>query len=228
MMIMADETASTAASELNPIELASEITIAWLNNPNNRVNPEDVPAFLRNMHSTINDLASEPAAEEASAEQMHTPAVSPRSSIKPDFLISLIDGKPYKTLKRHLSRHGLTPADYRQRYGLKADYPMTAPNYSEMRRETARKIGLGSRSRNSDASTPETMEEAPTTPPAAFTTRRPRRPVAAHTAEDPGNAGAPSKATRARKPAGGDDASPAPATAASGRRGRKPKAQQAS
>lgn len=54
-----------------------------------------------------------------------------------------IDGKPYKTLTRHLSTNGLTPAEYRERYGMKADYPMTAPSYSAMRREMAKRIGLG-------------------------------------------------------------------------------------
>jgi predicted transcriptional regulator len=60
-----------------------------------------------------------------------------------DHLISLIDGKPYKALKRHLSGHGLTPAEYRERFGLKPDYPMVAENYAEMRRGLAKKIGLG-------------------------------------------------------------------------------------
>ena len=55
----------------------------------------------------------------------------------------MIDGKPYKTLRRHLTGHGLTPDDYRQRYGLKADYPMVAEAYSEARRDMAKKIGLG-------------------------------------------------------------------------------------
>jgi predicted transcriptional regulator len=55
----------------------------------------------------------------------------------------MIDGKPYKTLRRHLATHGLTPAEYRDRYGLKADYPMVAENYSESRRAMAKKIGLG-------------------------------------------------------------------------------------
>ena len=55
----------------------------------------------------------------------------------------MIDGKPYKSLKRHLSRHGLTPAEYRQRYGLKHDYPMVSESYSQVRRDMAKKIGLG-------------------------------------------------------------------------------------
>ena len=55
----------------------------------------------------------------------------------------MIDGKPYKTLRRHLSTYGLTPEEYRARYGLKSDYPMVSPNYSEARRAMAKRIGLG-------------------------------------------------------------------------------------
>ena len=66
-----------------------------------------------------------------------------KSLANPDVIISMIDGKPYKTLTRHLSTNGLTPAEYRERYGMKADYTMTAPSYSAIRREMAKRIGLG-------------------------------------------------------------------------------------
>lgn len=127
----------------NPIELASDLTVAWLSNPNVRVMPEEVPAFLRKMHETIGELAAAAAPSDSPAAEEFTPAVPVRSSVKPDHIISLIDGRPYKALKRHLSSHGLTPAQYRERYGLKADYPMVAPNYAETRRQLAKKIGLG-------------------------------------------------------------------------------------
>ena len=137
---MADESADPG---FNPIELASDLTIAWLGNPNVRATAEEVPAFLKKMHETIGELAAAGTASNTPAEPEYTPAVSVRSSVKPDHIISLIDGKPYKTLKRHLANHGLTPADYRARYGLKADYPMVAPSYAETRRQLAKKIGLG-------------------------------------------------------------------------------------
>ena len=71
-------------------------------------------------------------------------AVSVQKSLSnPNVIISMIDGKPYRTLRRHLSTHGLSPEQYRERYGLKADYPMVAPNYAEKRRDLAKKIGLG-------------------------------------------------------------------------------------
>jgi predicted transcriptional regulator len=142
---------------LNAVELATELTIAWLGNQNNRPAAEDVPAFLRTMHATVTELAggsSAPAdsSGDAPAEQEYTPAVSVRKSLaSKDHIISMIDGKPYKTLRRHLSTQGLTPEEYRARYNLKADYPMVAPSYSEQRRAMAHKIGLGAKGRAAKA-----------------------------------------------------------------------------
>ncbi|HEX8443015.1 MAG TPA: MucR family transcriptional regulator [Allosphingosinicella sp.] len=135
---------------LNTVELATELTVAWLSNPNNRVAADEVPAFLQKMHSTLNGL-SEPAPAPEPEEQPapeYQPAVTVRKSLaSPDRIISMIDGKPYRTLRRHLSGHGLTPEQYRERYKLKADYPMVAPAYSEQRRAMAHKIGLGAKGR---------------------------------------------------------------------------------
>jgi predicted transcriptional regulator len=138
-------------NSLNAVELATELTIAWLGNQNNRVSAEDVPAFLRTMHATVTELGSGAAAtqsEDAGASQEFAPAVSVRKSLaSKDHIISMIDGKPYRTLRRHLSTHGLTPEDYRRRYNLKSDYPMVAESYSEQRRAMAKKIGLGAKGR---------------------------------------------------------------------------------
>ena len=146
---MSDETT------LNPVELATELTIAWLGNQNNRVAADEVPAFLRKMHATLTELSSgtssEASAEEAPSTEF-TPAVSIRKSLgSKDHIISMIDGKPYRTLRRHLSTHGLTPEEYRARYNLKPDYPMVAESYSAQRREMAKKIGLGSKGRPAKA-----------------------------------------------------------------------------
>ncbi len=128
----------------NAIALATELTIAWLSNPNTRTSADDVPAFLQSMHDAVAQLEISAELAPASEVQDHTPAVSVRKSLaSPDHIISMIDGKPYKALRRHLTTHGLTPDDYRQRYGLKADYPMVAPSYSEARRSMAKSIGLG-------------------------------------------------------------------------------------
>lgn len=159
----------------NTIELATELTIAWLNNPNNRASADDVPAFLQRMHSTLNALSSseEPAAA-SDDDQGATPAVSVRKSLaSKDFIISLIDGKPYKSLKRHLARHGLTPEQYRERYKLKPDYPMVAENYAKQRRDLALKIGLGSKGRAA-----RSAQRAAAGKPPAKSTRKPAAPKA--------------------------------------------------
>ncbi len=114
---------------VNAVELATELTIAWLGNPNTRTDAEHVPAFLNSMHSALQQLAggTQTAASEAEAPQDYTPAVSVRKSLaSKDHIISMIDGKPYKTLRRHLATNGLTPEEYRERYNLKADYPMVS------------------------------------------------------------------------------------------------------
>lgn len=158
---MSDETS------VNAVELATELTIAWLSNQNNRGSADDVPAFLRTMHATVMELAAgasaqAPVADEEASDAQHTPAVTARRSLSSkDHIISMIDGKPYKTLRRHLSRHGLTPEEYRQRYNLKADYPMVAESYSAARREMALKIGLGAKGRKAKkAAVPEPVANA--------------------------------------------------------------------
>lgn len=133
---------------LNPVELATDLTIAWLGNANTRASAEDVPAFLTRMHEAIQALSTSSAApaeqDDQEPAQEFTPAVTARKSLaNPDFIISMLDGKQYRTLTRHLRTNGLTPDEYRARYGLKKDYPMVAPNYSEARRAMAKSLGLG-------------------------------------------------------------------------------------
>lgn len=155
------------------VELATELTIAWLSNANTRVHADDVPAFLTRMHDALNGLNAPeaPAADEAAPAPEYTPAVSVRKSLaSKDHIISMIDGKPYKTLRRHLSSNGMTPDEYRARYNLKADYPMVAESYSTHRREMAHKIGLGRKAGQKIESAPEPAAEAP---------KRGRKPKAA-------------------------------------------------
>ena len=183
---MADDTS------INAVELATELTIAWLGNQNNHVQADDVPAFLRRMHETVLALESEAAAEpEAASEpdeaETFTPAVSVRKSLgSKDHILSLIDGKPYKALRRHLTKNGLTPDQYRERYKLKPDYPMVSENYSEVRRAMAHKIGLGQKGRQANGSAAETAAPEAATPeaapaPVAKPKRAPRKPKAAKT-----------------------------------------------
>jgi predicted transcriptional regulator len=133
------------ADNTDAMHLATELTIAWLSNPSTRASAEDVPSFLSRMHTALAELGTPaPSISEEPAAAEHTPALSPRKSLSSrDHIISMIDGKPYRTLRRHLTSNGLTPEQYRERYKLKADYPMVAESYSESRRAMAEKIGLG-------------------------------------------------------------------------------------
>jgi predicted transcriptional regulator len=120
------------------ITLTSDIVAAHVSN--NNVTVEDVPSLITNVYYALAGLGDAGAAEEVLPE----PAVSIRSSVKKDHLVCLEDGKKMKMLKRHLmTEHGMTPDEYRQRWGLGSDYPMVAPDYAETRRDLAKKIGLG-------------------------------------------------------------------------------------
>lgn len=148
------------SDQISAVELAAELTAAWLANPNTRTSADDVPAFLISMHAAVSQLSGTmdlPVTEEP--VQTYEPAVTARKSLSsPDHIISMIDGKPYKTLRRHLATNGMTPAEYRARYNLKADYPMVAPSYSEARRTMAKSIGLG---RKPGQTVSKPVEEAP-------------------------------------------------------------------
>jgi predicted transcriptional regulator len=130
--------------------LTVELLSAYLSN--NTVPSAELAGLIQ---STRAALTQDAAPIETEADKpTFTPAVTVRKSLaSPDHLISLIDGKPYKTLKRHLTRHGLTPETYRERYGLPASYPMVAPAFAAMRRAIAEKIGLGTK-RAADAVVP--------------------------------------------------------------------------
>ncbi len=107
---------------------------------NNSVAVNDLPQLIQNVYATLSGLSTPKKAPEPKQE----PAVAIRSSIKPDFIVCLEDGKKLKMLKRHLmTSYGMTPDDYRQKWGLPNDYPMVAPNYAESRRQLAKSIGLG-------------------------------------------------------------------------------------
>lgn len=122
-------------------ELTVELLSAFVSN--NNVRSEDLPGLISSTHAALVGLGSA-AREEAPAQPEHTPAVTARKSLASrDHIISMIDGKPYRSLKRHLGTHGLTPEQYRERYNLPSTYPMVAPGYSEQRREVAKRLGLG-------------------------------------------------------------------------------------
>jgi predicted transcriptional regulator len=124
------------------VALTADIVSAHVSN--NSVSVSDLPLLIQNVHSALNGLGDALVEPEVKKE----PAVSVRSSIKPDYIVCLEDGKKLKMLKRHLMTHyQMTPEQYRARWSLPVDYPMVAPNYAEQRRDLAKKIGLGTQRR---------------------------------------------------------------------------------
>lgn len=124
------------------LTLTADIVAAHVSN--NSVAVNDLPTLIQNVHSALTAISSSGSAPEAKPE----PKVSIRSSVKPDYIVCLEDGKKQKMLKRHLmTNHGMTPDEYRQKWGLPGDYPMVAPNYAEQRRTLAKSIGLGTKRR---------------------------------------------------------------------------------
>jgi predicted transcriptional regulator len=134
--------ADNEGAEDTLLTLTADIVAAHVSN--NSVAVNDLPNLIQNVHSALTGIARSGAAAEPKPE----PKVSIRSSIKPDYIVCLEDGKRLKMLKRHLMTHyNMTPDQYRQKWGLSSDYPMVAPNYAEQRRKLAKSIGLGTKRR---------------------------------------------------------------------------------
>ena len=124
------------------ITLTADIVAAHVSN--NSVAVSDVSTLISQVHAALSGISGPAIMVETALE----PAVPIRNSVKRDFIVCLDDGKKLKMLKRHLMTHyGMTPEDYRAKWGLPADYPMVAPNYAEARSAMAKKIGLGQRRR---------------------------------------------------------------------------------
>ena len=124
------------------LTLTADIVAAHVGN--NSVAVNDLPNLIQNVHTALSGISGSGGGAEPKPE----PKVSIRSSVKPDYIVCLEDGKKLKMLKRHLSTHyNMTPDQYRQKWGLSADYPMVAPNYAEQRRTLAKSIGLGTKRR---------------------------------------------------------------------------------
>ena len=115
----------------------TDIVVSYV--ANNSIGADDVSSLIQNVHATLASLGVE-TPEETRPE----PAVSIRSSVKNDHIVCLEDGKKFKSLKRHLMTHyGLTPDQYREKWGLESGYPMVAPSYAAARSQLAKKMGLG-------------------------------------------------------------------------------------
>ena len=125
------------------IDLTANIVSAYLSN--NPTPASEIPNLISQVHSALTRVSS--GRSEAPAEPAK-PAVSLKKSINPDYLVCLEDGKRFKSLKRHLrTQYNMTPEQYRDKWGLPADYPMVAPNYAVARSQLAKKMGLGQQAR---------------------------------------------------------------------------------
>nr|WP_042669375.1 MucR family transcriptional regulator [Methylobacterium sp. B34] len=187
---MDDNTSVAGSTQSDLIEFAADIVSAYV--ANNSVPVAELPGLLSGIHVALVGLGAPAASVDPKVEKL-TPGQI-RKSITPDALISFIDGKPYKTLKRHLTGNGLTMEEYRQRYGLPVDYPSTAANYSAMRAEFARANGLGQQ-RKAAAKVAEVTETI-TDAPKARGRKKAAEPAAAPT-EKPARARKPKKAASA-------------------------------
>ncbi|MBJ6988183.1 MULTISPECIES: MucR family transcriptional regulator [unclassified Devosia] len=136
---MNDDTGSFVSAESDLVELSTEIVSAYVSH--NAVSPGDLPRLISDVHNALRTLrTNEPAVQ---VEELK-PAVPVRKSVNNDYIICLEDGKKFKSLKRHLRTHyNLSPEEYREKWGLPADYPMVAPSYSATRSKLAKDNGLG-------------------------------------------------------------------------------------
>ena len=125
------------------LKLTAEIVAAHVSN--NTLPSAELPQLISQVHASLSDTG-----KATGSEQRPAPAVTVKKSVMPDYIVCLEDGKKLKMLKRHLkTSYDLTPEQYRERWGLPADYPMVAPNYAKRRSALAKEIGLGKRGRSS-------------------------------------------------------------------------------
>jgi predicted transcriptional regulator len=119
------------------LDYAVKLACVYLGTQSNTLSASDIGCLVRDIRHALLDKQPEPTVQK--------PRVPVNESVSPEYIISLIDGKPYKMLRRHLGRHGYSPDAYREAYGLPHDYPMVAPRYAERRSEIAKETGLGHR-----------------------------------------------------------------------------------
>lgn len=150
------------------VQLTADIVSAYVSN--NKIGSDELGKLIEEVHSA---LQRAPNAQAIPEPEPREPAVPIRRSVTPDYIISLEDGRKFKSLKRHLKNtHGLTPDEYRAKWGLAHDYPMVAPNYAKARSELAKSMGLGRKSAAAETAANEAVEQE-------SSAKRPRRARAA-------------------------------------------------
>ena len=127
------------AASLVLIEMTTEVVAAYV--AKNHVRAAELPDLISTVHASLSGMGSVPEAAPELAKL--EPPVSIKKSVTDDYLVSMENGKRYRSLKRHLTKHGLTPVEYRAKWGLPVDYPMVAPSYARKRSELAKATGLG-------------------------------------------------------------------------------------
>ena len=154
MAIDTEKDAGGTVDRSTLIRLVAEIVSAYVSN--NVVRAAELPEVIRTVAASLRINGTAPA------EPKPEPAVPIRRSVTQDYVVCLVCGKKQKTLKRHLATaHGLSPAQYREQFGLNPDYPMVAPAYANIRSEMAKKIGLGRKRREAAPPEPAVQEPAP-------------------------------------------------------------------
>ena|SRR5689334_20431826 len=129
------------------LALTTEIVAAHVSN--NTVAVSDLPQLINQVYQSLQNIGGSVSPVQPDRPQ---PAVNPKKSVTPDYIVCLEDGKKLKMLKRHLkTAYNMTPEEYRERWSLPADYPMVAPNYAKQRSRLAKEIGLGTRARKGGA-----------------------------------------------------------------------------
>ncbi|WP_158870753.1 MucR family transcriptional regulator [Antarcticirhabdus aurantiaca] len=159
------------------LDAAADIITAYVSN--NQVPASELPALIASVRAALASPAGPQAAAVPDPVEL-VPAVSIKKSITPDYLISLEDGRRYKSLKRHLqSNYGMSPDDYRKKWGLPSDYPMVAPNYAAARSALARSMGLGRKRAETESPSIKAEPEAAPAPAPAPKAKRGRAKKAA-------------------------------------------------
>lgn len=147
--------ANQQSSTENLVALTADVVAAYVSN--NTVPADQIASVISSVHASFSGILAPPKPQEP---ERPVPRIPVKKTITPDYLISLEDGRQYKSLKRHLSGRGLTPQEYRSKWGLASDYPMVAPNYAQRRSELAKASGLGQK-RKKDSAKPASAAEKP-------------------------------------------------------------------
>ena len=170
---------SDTPPDLNVVEMAAEIVSAYVRN--NSVPVSELPALLQSVHDSLGSILN--GAKPEVVKEPPQPKVPVKKSVTNDYIVCLEDGKRFKSLKRHLhSEHGLSPQEYRDKWGLAKDYPMVAPAYADARSNLAKTMGLGRKAGTPALEMPEpeadVVEPAPVEEEASKKPRRGRAKAA--------------------------------------------------